>query len=276
MRDQPSTALLRRSYAKRVLHIAGVDDPRVEEAFSSIPREDFLPPPPWTTISQGTAKETARVADIYENVLVALDRSQGINNGEPALHAAWLAAVNLQPGERVVHIGTGAGYYTAMLARLVAPSGHVDGFEIHEALALDAVRNLAAFENVRIHANSALGRVLPPADLIYVNAGVAAPDPGWLRALKPGGRMIFPWQPLTNWGNAVLVMRRPEGFSAIPIMGVGFIACTGDERGRIIRENPSAADVARTRSIWLANERAPDATATAVYDDLWFSSREVA
>src|SRR5690242_16503432 len=96
---------LRRRYAHRIARLADVADPRIEQAFVEIPREDFLPPPPWTIISLGDARETSELADIYENVLVAIDRRRGINNGEPALHAAWLEAVSPQPGESVVHIG---------------------------------------------------------------------------------------------------------------------------------------------------------------------------
>jgi protein-L-isoaspartate(D-aspartate) O-methyltransferase len=267
-----STDPLLRRYAGIVMRAAGVDAPRVERVFASIPRAAFLPPPPWTIISQGVASETSDVTDIYDNVLVALDRRHGINNGEPALHAAWLAAVDPRPGESVIHVGTGAGYYTAMLASLVGPGGRVEGYEINEPLAREAARNLRTFANVAVNAGSALRRALAPADVVYVNAGVTAPDPAWLGALNPGGRLIFPWQPLSNWGNAMLVDRRPGGFSAVPIMGVGFIACSDEpSRGRAA-PHPSEGDIARTRSVWLTRERAPDRTATAAYDDVWFSA----
>jgi protein-L-isoaspartate(D-aspartate) O-methyltransferase len=269
--DDPA---LRRGYARDVARAAGVEDPRIEDVFATIPREDFLPPPPWTTISGGVAARTSDVADIYANVLVALDRAQGINNGEPALHAAWLALVSPQPGEQAIHVGAGTGYYTAMLARLVGVEGRVEAYEIDQALAREAARNLESCPNVRVHADSALARDLPPADVIYVNAGVAAPDPAWLRALRPGGRLIFPWQPASLWGTAVLVRRTTGGFSAKPVMSVGFIACSGDGRPRAKQRPVPHADI-RTRSVWLTADRPPDATATAVYGDVWFSSDAV-
>ncbi len=267
----------RRLYAETVLRAAGVEDPRIAQVFASIPREDFLPPGPWTTIASGVATRTpdADPVHLYQDVLVALDREKGINNGEPALHAAWLKLVDPQPGETAVHVGTGTGYYTAMLATLVSPGGRVEAYEIHPGLAAEATRNLAAYGNVSVHAGSALARPLPPADVIYVNAAVAAPDAEWLRALKPGGRMVFPWQCLSNWGHTVLVTRRSGCFAARIGMSVGFINCEGQERlapkGRL-----TDAAILATRSLWLSAEHAPDDTATAVFDHVWFSSREIA
>lgn len=266
----------RRLYADDVLRAANVDNPRVAHAFATTPREAFLPPGPWTLISGGVATRTpdADPVHVYDNVLVALDRGKGINNGEPALHAAWLAFVDPQPGEIAVHVGTGMGYYTAMLASLVSPGGQVEGYEIHEGLAAEAARRLASYGNVTIHAGSALARPLPPADVIYVNAGVVAPDPEWLRALRSGGRLIFPWQALSQWGHAMLVTRRAAGLAARAVMGVGFINCEGQGRlapkGRL-----TEADVMATRSLWLTADRAPDRSATAVFKEVWFSSEEV-
>ncbi|HEX2555384.1 MAG TPA: SAM-dependent methyltransferase [Microvirga sp.] len=267
----------RRRYAETVLRAAHVDDPRIARVFATIPRESFLPPGPWTTISAGIATTTpdADPVHLYDNVLIALDREKGINNGEPALHAAWLALVDPQPGETAVHVGTGTGYYTAMLAALVSPGGRVEAYEIHEGLAAAAARNLAGFGNVAVHAGSALARPLPPADVVYVNAGVAAPDAAWLRALAPGGRMIFPWQSLSNWGHTVLVLRRGGGYAARIGMSVGFINCEGQDR-LIPKGRLTDSAILATRSLWLSAEHAPDETATAVFDHVWFSSREIA
>src|SRR4051812_25902820 len=198
MPDEIASDRQRRRYADKVTAAAGTNNPRIREAFATIPRERFLPPPPWTIISRGNVRGTSRVADLYDDVLVALDPEQGINNGEPALHAAWLAAVDPQPGETAIHVGAGAGYYTAMLAALVTASGRVEAYEVHPGLAQDARCNLHVCPNVTVHQLSAFGRPLPPADVIYVNASPVAPDAEWLRSLRPGGRLIFPWQPVTN------------------------------------------------------------------------------
>jgi protein-L-isoaspartate(D-aspartate) O-methyltransferase len=267
------TASLRRRYARTILRLAEVADRRIEDAFASVPREDFLPSPPWTIISGGTAEVTSDLADLYQDVLVSLDPRQGINNGEPALHAAWIKAVDPVPGDDIVHVGVGGGYYTAILASLVAPDGFVEAYEIDAHLAGQATENLKGCANVTVHAGSAFGRLLPPADIVYVNAGVFAPDPEWLRTLKLGGRLVFPWQPSRQWGPAMLVRRHRRGFSAKALMSVGFIICAGQGRGRT--GTITSRGLEATRSLWLDEDRAPDDTATAIYEDLWFSTDEV-
>jgi protein-L-isoaspartate(D-aspartate) O-methyltransferase len=262
------------AYAAQIMRLAGVGDPRIEEAFATVVREAFLPPPPWTVISMGDAMPTSRISDVYDNVLVAIDRVRGINNGEPALHAAWIDAVSPQAGETVIHVGAGTGYYTAILARLVEPGGRVEAFEYEADLAAQARRNLDPCSHVTVHAASAFGRVLSNADVIYVNAGVVAPDVEWLRALDPGGRLIFPWQPHNGWGPAVLVKRQAEGFSARPLMTVGFISCSGVAENPSGKNLPSEADLAAVRSLWIRRDRPPDASALAVYGEVWFSSEE--
>jgi len=266
----------RKDYAGQIARLADVRDKRIEEAFATVPREAFLPPPPWTIISTGVATQTSDISDIYGNVLVALDRERGINNGEPALHAAWMDAVSPQPGETVIHVGAGMGYYTAILALLVRPNGHVEAFEYEADLAAQAARNLASYSDVTVQAASAFGRVLPSADIVYVNAGVIAPDVQWLRALNPGGRLVFPWQPHKGWGPALLVTRREQGFDAQSLMTVGFISCSGTTEKISVARLPTEADLAAVRSIWIRSDHSPDSNAVAVYDDVWFSSEEVA
>ncbi len=264
----------RGAYAERIARMARVRDPRIERAFAAVPREDFLPPPPWTAISMGVARQARALDEIYDNVLVAIDRGRGINNGEPALHAAWLDAVGPQPGETVVHVGAGTGYYTALLALLVGPGGQVEAYEYEPDLAAQASRNLQSYPGVNVHAESAFGRTLPEADVVYVNAGVAAPDPMWLRAMRGGGRLIFPWQPHKGWGPAVLLDRRAGGFGAQALMNVGFISCSGAGEAMPAGPPPKEADLAAIRSIWLREERPPDGSALAVYEKVWFSSQE--
>jgi protein-L-isoaspartate(D-aspartate) O-methyltransferase len=266
---------MRAAYAAQIVRLAGVEDPRIAGAFARVVREDFLPPPPWTTISMGSAMVTRDLANIYDNVLVAIDPGRGINNGEPALHAAWIDVVRPRPGDIVIHVGAGMGYYTAILSLLAHPGGRVEAFEYEADLAAQAKRNLQGCSNVSVHAASAFGRPLPRADLIYVNAGVLAPDVEWLRALNAGGRLIFPWQPHKGWGPSVFVTRHAGGFSARPLMKVGFISCSGT-RELPAKNLPSEADTASVRSIWMRSDRSPDGSAVAVYDDVWFSTDDIA
>lgn len=273
--DATALESVRRRYAQEILRLAGAQDARIEEAFAQVAREKFVPGPPWTLVRAGAAWMSSNPADLYEDVLVVIDRLRGINNGEPALHAAWLAAIAPQPGETVIHVGAGTGYYTAMLSRLVGPAGQVEAYEYEADLAAIAATNLATYANTRVHAQSAYGRLLPETDIIYVNAGVTAPDVHWLGAMKSGARLIFPWQPHGGWGPAILVRRKPAGFSANILMSVGFIPCSGAMPKERHPAVPSTADIQSLGSIWLRKVRPPDSTAIATYDEVWFSSEPV-
>ncbi|ESZ70361.1 SAM-dependent methlyltransferase [Mesorhizobium sp. L103C119B0] len=270
----------RKFYAQLMAGNAGSADPRLEEAFATVPREAFLGPGPWAVVAgraltAGNGKIMTPSADpvhIYQDVLVALDADKGINNGEPSLHAMWIGRIAPRPDEAVTHIGAGTGYYTALLARLVAP-GPVTAFEMEADLAARATKNLETYGNVSVVHGDAVTGDLAPSDIIYVNAGVVAPPAPWLRALKAGGRMIFPWRPSQGVGLAVMVTRNDKGFACDPFMRSWFIPCVGASAAGSAAKIPDLQKAARSRSIWLTSDRAPDRTATAIIGDVWFSSQ---
>ena len=189
------SAKLRRRYAADIVRRAGVRDPRIEEAFAAVPREDFSGPPPWHISGGGILSQTEDdLARLYDDVLVAIDAKRGINNGQPSLHALCIDALAPKEGETVVQIGAGAGYYTAILARLVGPTGRVIAYEIEPGIAERARLNLAGYPQVEVRAHSGVGEALPRADCIYVNAAASHPVRVWLEALNVGGRLLFPLQ----------------------------------------------------------------------------------
>ncbi|BAV47194.1 O-methyltransferase [Mesorhizobium loti] len=268
---------IRRFYARLMAANAASSDPRLEEVFASVPREAFLGPGPWTIVASGDKIITpsADPAHVYQNVLVALDADKGINNGEPFLHAMWIGKLAPRPGETVTHIGAGTGYYTAVLARLVSPGGTVTALELDDRLAELARKNLEAYGNATVVHGDAVTTPLPPSDIVYVNAGVVAPPAGWLKALRPGGRMIFPWRPAERVPLAVLVTRTEKGLACNPFMRSWFIPCFGASVADLAAKIPTPKQAARSRSIWLTSDKAPDRTATAIFGDVWFSTKDV-
>ena len=227
MEDRSSE--LRRRYAAEIGRLAGLRDRRVEEAFAAVPREDYSGPPPWF-VSRGGFGQTGEsdLASLYDDVLVAIDAGRGINNGQPSLHALSIDALGVKEGETVVQIGAGAGYYTAILAHLVGPTGRVIAYEIEPDIAERAKVNLARFSQVEVRAESGVG-ALPKADAIYVNAAASHPLRAWLDALNPGGRLLFPLQAEHSTG-ALLLVTRPQRGQAWPahfLSTVVFIACEG-------------------------------------------------
>lgn len=275
VRGRQATIEEARAFFARLMAAASNSaDPRLERILGLVPREAFLPPGPWHIILNQHYVETpsANPVFIYQNVLVALDAEKGINNGEPYLHAAWIGVVEPKPGDRICHVGAGTGYYTAILSMLALPGGTVQAYEIDRDLARKARKNLKPFGNVKVIAGDATRLPVAEADLIYVNAGVAAPPLGWLQALAPEGRMIFPWRPTEKIGLAVLLTRRESGFDARALMPSWFIPSVGASDLRNCTKLPEPAQARSIRSAWLTSEREPDDTAVAIYAHLWFSS----
>lgn len=264
-------------YGRMMMAASGSADPRIGEVFETLHRENFLPPGPWQMLVAQRYLETpsSDPVHLYQNALVAIDPERGINNGEPFLHAGWIGAVAPRAGETVIHIGAGGGYYTAALAMLVEPGGKVFAYEIETELAEMARRNLALFNNVTLIGGDAVKAKLRRADIIYVNAGVIAPPVRWLNALKPAGRMIFPWRPAAEIGLAVMATRGRTGFGMQIVGSSWFIPCSGASDARLSLKTPGPREARASRSIVPTADRAPDDSATAVYPEVWFSSEAV-
>jgi protein-L-isoaspartate(D-aspartate) O-methyltransferase len=236
MARKSDNEIIRRAYAKRVMFAAGVADPRVEAAFAAVPREQFLDPGPWQVVRWGHGYVTTPTADpvyVYDDVVVAILPERNLNNGQPSLHAALIAAAAPKSGEHVVHIGVGFGYYTALLAHLVGRRGKVTAIEYDAALAARSAMNLAAWLQAKVLAGDGTQTDFPPADVIYVNAGATHPLPHWLDRLAQGGRLIVP---LTEAGfpmgdirrGAVFrIERRDDEYLARRISAVAIFPCAG-------------------------------------------------
>ena len=164
----------------------------------------------------------------------------------------WLDALALAPGERMLHIGCGVGYYTAIAAAAV-PGGSVLGIELDPRLAELARRNLAGTANATVVAGDGSALASGPFDAIFVNAGATEPLRAWLDALAPGGRLLIPLTvsvPRQGFGGGHmwLVTKQPAGLAARVVSTVGVFDCIGarsDEGERSLR----AAYVPGVRSV---------------------------
>ena len=211
MDRQGELSIIRAAYAKQVLAAARVDDARLGGAFSATRREDFLGPGPWPILRK-FFRDYVPTPDtdpvyLYTDDLVGIVPARRINNGQPSLHAHLIHRALPAAGERVVHIGTGTGYYTAILAHLAGPSGRVTGIEHDPELAAKAKANLASHPNVEVVEGDGAVVSFDEADVIYVNAGCTQPAARWLDRLPDGGRLI-------------LRMTSDQGFSANSLEGM--------------------------------------------------------
>lgn len=225
-----TTADHRRFYAEFIVKSSGSSDTRLIDAFAAVPREDYVGPGPWQVfVGSGyipTISDDPR--HLYQDILIGLAPDRRINNGQPSLHARCLAAAAPALGEAVVHVGAGTGYYTAVLATLVGPTGAVIALEREQDLAARASAALRSFPSVEVRAESATESAIPHCDVIYVNAGATHPPSAWLDALKIGGRLVFPLTPNEGFGIMLQVTRKNEStYAASAFSRVAFIPCIG-------------------------------------------------
>jgi protein-L-isoaspartate(D-aspartate) O-methyltransferase len=86
----------RREFAEKIRGLAALRSDGLVRAFASVPREEFVGPGPWQIVPPSefgrgyVATPNADPRHLYDNVLVALDASRHLNNGEPAALARWL------------------------------------------------------------------------------------------------------------------------------------------------------------------------------------------
>lgn len=240
MDREEELAIVRRAYAKQTLAAVQIDDPRLELAFASVRREDFLGPGPWVIPRWLGGRIPTPSADpiyLYVDGVVQIIAERHLNNGQPSGHAKWIASAGIKEGEHVVHVGTGTGYYTAIMAHLAGPSGKVTGIEIDRDLAARSEANLAPFANVRIIEGDGAAIPFEAADVIYVNAGTTRPTEAWLDRLAEGGRLMLPLttdkgfmnndpcDPIERRGAVFRIERRAPDFLAQWITPVAIIQC---------------------------------------------------
>jgi protein-L-isoaspartate(D-aspartate) O-methyltransferase len=242
MDREQELALVRRAYAKEIVAISRIADAGVETAFAEVRREDFLGPGPWLIIGERgdyVPTPSADPAFLYLDHVIAILPQLHLNNGQPSLHAKLLAHAGLRAGEHVVHVGTGTGYYTAIMAHLVGRSGMVTGIELDPDLAVRAWENLASYSNVQVVCGNGAVTPFDPADVIYVNAGATRPAEAWLDGLAEGGRLILPLTtsrgftrnhppvPIERRGAVFRIERRSSDFLARWISPVAIFPCDG-------------------------------------------------
>ena len=241
MDRQGELRIIRAAYAKQILAAAWVDNARLEAALSATRREDFLGAGPWWILRRFRDYITTPDADpvyLYTDDLVGILPERHLNNGQPSLHAYLIHQASPSAGDHVVHVGTGTGYYTAILAHLVGPSGRVTGIEYEPELAARAKANFASYPNVEIVEGDGSLVSFDTADVIYVNAGCTRPAESWLDRLADGGRLILPMtsdqgfaakslERMASAGAVFRIKRRGHDYFAHWISPVAIFPCAG-------------------------------------------------
>ena len=203
-------AVERRRMVETQLRARGIRDQRLLSAMASIPRHEFVGP--------------QYRAQAYEDHPLPIDAGQTIS--QPYIVALMLELLQLEPSSKVLEIGTGSGYQTAVLSQLAS---HVYSIERHAELATQAAELLSrlGLNNVTVVAgDGSLG--LPqqaPFDAVVVSAAAAQIPPALFEQLREGGRMIIPVGPpeaqelqliRKQAGEAIISLR--EGCRFVPLV----------------------------------------------------------
>ncbi|MCL6646464.1 MAG: protein-L-isoaspartate(D-aspartate) O-methyltransferase [Dehalococcoidia bacterium] len=171
-----------------------IHDRRVLDAIREIPRDRFVPP---------AYREAA-----WENRPLPIGAGQTIS--QPLIVAVMTEALALNATDRVLELGTGSGYQTAILARLAAEVVSVERYaELQQA----AAERLAALglTNVRLEParTDELGFMdAAPYDAILVTAAAPQVPPHLIAQLGPGGRLVLPVGSLTD--QELLLIKREQ------------------------------------------------------------------
>lgn len=224
----------RRHYVERIKGREHIASARLLAALETVPRENFLRKGPWRVRSEFArnyhATDSADPVHLYDNVLVAIDARRRLDTGLPSLWAHFIDVLTIAEGERIIQIGSGPGYYTAILAELAGPKGKVVAMECDDALAERAAANLRGYRNVQVRHGDGCNDISGKADVIIVHAGFTQPHPAWLEALRPGGRLLLPLSGASRDGTVMLFRRGDDGFEASAVRRISIFPGTG--RGR--------------------------------------------
>ena len=189
-------------------------DTRVLAAMARVPRHEFVPP--------------ELVDKAYQNRPLPIGQGQTIS--QPYIVAIMTDLLNIQPGQRVLEIGTGSGYQAAVLDEFGA---RVWSIEIIEALGNQAKARLPhlGYDKVEVRLGDGYygWHEHAPFDAIVVTAAASHVPPPLLQQLKPGARMIIPVGSQFSTQQLVLITRgEDDEFMTRQVLPVRFVPLTGD------------------------------------------------
>ena len=199
--------------------IAGRNVPeRIERAFRHTLRHNFLP---------GHDLEKAYLDDAVVTAWGEDGQEAVSSSSQPSLMALMLAELDVQPGHRVLEIGTGTGYNAALLAVLAGSPSNVYSVDISAEYSAQARSNLEAQGTIGVNVIVADGwHGWPdgaPYDRIIVTAGSYDVAPAWFDQLMDGGRIVMPWD-----YRAMTFVKHGERLNLVSHSFCGFMRMRGE------------------------------------------------
>ncbi len=191
-----------------LLRQQGIDDERLLQAIEAVPRERFI--------------DEAFEHKAWDNMALPIGSGQTIS--QPYIVAKMTSLLGLTPRSRVLEIGTGSGYQTAVLAHLV---DHVYSVERIKGLQWQAKRRLKQLDLHNVSTRHGDGWAgwpsRGPFDAIIVTAAPEAVPEALMAQLADGGVMVLPVGEQQQQQHLQRIIRRDEGFAAEVIEPVRFV-----------------------------------------------------
>ena len=189
-------------------------DPRVMTVMGTVARHKFVPP--------------SEQSWAYANQPLPIGHGQTIS--QPYIVALMTDLISIDPGDKVLEIGTGSGYQAAVLAEMGA---EVFTIEIIGPLAVEAAKRLEKLGSDRVKTRQGDGyygwEEEAPFDAIVVTAAAGHIPPPLIRQLKPGGVMVIPVGSRFMVQQLVLVAKDSAGsVTTRQMLPVRFVPLTGD------------------------------------------------
>lgn len=213
--------------AKLVAHLREQDaicSEPVAQAFLSIPREFFIPSFykqegfSWVKHTPEQFPYDHWITAIYQDqplvTLVDARKWPASSSSMPTVMAWMLEALDMQPGMRVLEIGTGCGYNAALLAHIVGDASLVTSIDIEESLAWAAEQTLHAYIGaVAVYAgDGSLGEPMhAPYDRIIATASASGIPRAWYEQLAPGGCLVMDLQGSLHKSSFLVLRKAADG-----------------------------------------------------------------
>jgi protein-L-isoaspartate(D-aspartate) O-methyltransferase len=191
----------------------GIRDERVLHAMRSVPREQFVP---------DYLRDSA-----YDDCALPLEHGQTIS--QPFIVGFMTDALELRPDDRVLEIGTGCGYQSAVLSLLAK---EVYSIEIVEPLAMEAAERLRSLGYTNVHTRCGDGHLgwpeAAPFDAVIVTCAPEEVPSPLVAQLREGGRMMIPVG--APGVQELLLLTKEDGeLRKFKTMQVRFVPMTGED-----------------------------------------------
>ncbi len=211
--EETSLVEARKKMVERDLKGRDIRDPKVLEIMGKVPRHLFVEP---------SLRSRA-----YADYPLPIGEGQTIS--QPYIVALMTQILKIQPGERVLEIGTGSGYQAAVLAEL---TDQVYTIEILEALTQQAAQHLKqlGYDKIKVkYGDGYFGwEEAAPFDAIIVTCAANHIPPPLIKQLKEGGRLIIPLGSTTYFQTLTLLTKKMGKADIQHLTGVAFVPMTGE------------------------------------------------